>query len=180
MYTLSADASHPLLIQQAVACARSSSWKGSSRCKAENPRYKCQVRLSAFHPLPAPAHSLPLSPFITEGEIVSFAIPRWRYISSFYSFPLYPHSSPYFQTSSCLSTTLSSLSPAASKFQLLSSTPISISIVLKSPRLIFLSLVLLSVSPWPPFPLSSGSCPFHTSTKQQTKYKRSNSAPARA
>lgn len=134
MYTLSADASHPLLIQQAVACARSSSWKGSSRCKAENPRYKCQVRLSAFHLLLPPPSSL-LSRILhptrlsSPREKLSLLLSLDVTISPplSYSFPLYPHPTLVlnFQISFCLSTTPSCL-PSSSCCRLEISTPLGL------------------------------------------------------
>lgn len=107
-------------------------------CKAENPRYKCQVRLSAFHPLPAlPAFFAPLV-FRHRGRNCLFAIPRRDCISPFYTFP----SLPYFPVFSDL---LLSLNHPLLSFSVLllprnfnssrslSNKPISISIVLKSP-----------------------------------------------
>lgn len=79
---------------------------------------KFAFRLST--PFLLSAHSLPLSPFITEGETVSFAIPLYLLVLFLSSLPSSLPCPLYFQISSCLSTTLSCLPPAASKFQLLS------------------------------------------------------------
>lgn len=111
-------------------------------CKAENPRYKCQVRLSAFHPLPAlPAFFAPLV-FRHRGRNCLFAIPRRDCISPFCTFPSLLSSLPYFPVFSDLLLSLNH--PLLSFFVLLlprnfnssrslSNKPISISIVLKSP-----------------------------------------------
>lgn len=185
MYTFSADASHPLLIQE----ARSSSWKGSSRCKAENPRYKCQVRLSAFHLFPAlPAFSVFLAAFRHRGRKLSLLLSLdVTVFPRSIPFPLYPHHSLilYFQISSCLSTTLSCLPPSSCCLEI--STPLGLFQAHlypfpPPPRLIFLSLVLLSISPWPPFPRLflrvlpiSRQC--ETTNEVQEEY---NNAPTRA
>lgn len=159
-------------------------------CKAENPRYKCQVRLSAFHPLPAllPAFFAPLV-FRHRGRNCLFCYPStWLYLPVLF-LPLSTLISPLFSRifrSPLVSQSPSLVSlrpPTASKFQLLSVSFEQTYIHFhrsKVPRWSFLSLVLLSVSPWLPFTPSSGSCPFRASAKQQTKYKRSNNAPARA
>lgn len=141
MYTFSTDASHPFLIQQAVACMReSSSWKGSSRCKAENPRYKCQVRLSAFHP-PSPCRPRVLHPlaFRHRGRNCLFCYPStWLYIPVLF-LSLSTLIPPLFSDLLLsLNHPLLPLPPFLllrnfNSSRSLSSTPISISIVPKSP-----------------------------------------------
>lgn len=129
--TLSADTT-TLFVFDAVACAQSSFGKGSSWCKAENPRYKCQVRLSAFHLSP----SFLFAPLVFRhrGRNCLFRYPSTR---------LYLLLHSLFSSDSLLSRIFRSLLPASASpiFLLarnfdssrsLSSIPISISIVLKS------------------------------------------------
>jgi len=102
-------------------------------------------------------------------------------------FPLYfyPYLVPYFQIFSYLLITLSCLPSSFCCLEI--STPFDLFLEhfyihfhrSKVSRLSFLFFVLF-VSPWSLFPLSSESCPFRASAKQQTKYKRSNNAPVQA
>lgn len=121
-----------LFVFDAVACAQSSSWKGSPWCKAENPRYKCQVRLSAFHRSP----SFLFTPLVFRhrGRNCLFRYPSMRLYLLFHS--LFSSDSRlsfvlYFQISS---SNTSPFLPArnfdSSRF--LSSTLIPISIILNS------------------------------------------------
>lgn len=173
--------SQPLFGYVAVVCAESSAWKGSSWCKAENPRYKCQLRLSAFHSrdLPLPL----LFSFITVGEKLSFLL----ILSHEYIFHLleynslflcsilnpssfFPHSwiSSWFS----LSSHLSMLPREISTLYLFQSRTISASITLKSPR--DLSRPLTCYLPPSPSPHSF----YSPLCEITTRYNRRNNVPA--
>lgn len=149
MYVLSANTT-TLFVFDAVACAQSSSWKGSPWCKAVNPRYKCQVRLSAFHLSPQVPSRLS-----SPREKLSFVIPRFRDCISSSTRTFLPTSI------SLPSRTFRSLLPAGTSpvllparnfdsSQSLSSTLIPISIILKLSLQSFpFSFMLLSVSSSP-------------------------------
>ena len=106
------------------------------------------------------------------------------------SFPsLYVPSLPYFPyfLISCVSTTLSCLPSSSRRLEI--STPLGLFRehiytynhfhLSKVPAFeLSLSRVVVRLPFWPHFPSSSESCPFRARTKQQTKYKRSNNAPA--
>lgn len=128
MYTFSADASHPLLIQQAVACTRSFSLERvphGAKPRIPDINVKFAFRLSTPRLLPALAHSPPHSPFVTEGETLLLSLDVTIFPFLFYSFPFYPHATLAlnFQISFCLSTTFFFL-PSSSCCCLEISTPL--------------------------------------------------------
>lgn len=139
-----------------------------------------------FPPPPCSPRILHPSCLSSRGRNCLFCYPStWLYLPI--PFPLYTHPSlifPYFLIS-CVSTTLSCLPSSSCCLEI--STPLGlfrehtyIHFHLSKVPALELSLprVVVRLPFWPPFPSSSESCPFCARTKQQTKYKRSNNAPA--